>query len=102
MTGKYRPGVTAESKRGDFGWTGEWDERARAVLAALDAVAERRDAPPAAVALAWLRAQPTVHAPIASARTVAQLDELVPMAELELSSDEVAALTDAGALSASA
>jgi aryl-alcohol dehydrogenase-like predicted oxidoreductase len=102
LTGKYRPGVTTESKRGDFGWTDEWDDRATAVLAALDAVSERRDAPPAAVALAWLRVQPTVHAPIASARTVAQLDELLAMADLELSADEVAQLTDAGALSANA
>jgi aryl-alcohol dehydrogenase-like predicted oxidoreductase len=102
LTGKYRPGVTAETKRGGFGWTDEWDDRSKAVLAALDDVAERRNAPIAAVALAWLRAQPTVHSPIASARTVAQLEEILPMADLELSADEVAQLTDAGALSASA
>jgi aryl-alcohol dehydrogenase-like predicted oxidoreductase len=102
LTGKYRPGVEAETKRGNFAWTDEWDDRARAILAALDAVAEHRNAPVAAIALAWLRAQPTVHAPVASARTVAQLDELLPAARIELDADEVAQLTDAGALSKSA
>jgi aryl-alcohol dehydrogenase (NADP+) len=102
LTGKYRPGVETETKRGNFAWTDEWDDRARAILAALDSVAERRNVPDAAVALAWLRAQPTIHAPIASARTVDQLDELLPAAQLELNADEVAQLTDAGAVSTSA
>ena len=50
----------------------------------------------AAVALAWLLAQPTVTAPIASARTPEQLAELLPMAGLELAAGEVERLTAAG------
>ena len=46
----------------------------------------------AAVALAWLLAKPTVAAPIASARSPEQLAELLPMAELELTPDELARL----------
>jgi aryl-alcohol dehydrogenase-like predicted oxidoreductase len=50
----------------------------------------------AAVALAWLRAQPGVTAPIASARSPEQLAELLPMAELRLEQAELDRLTDAG------
>ena len=49
----------------------------------------------AAVALAWLRAQPTVSVPIASARTTEQLAGLVQAANLELSQQQVSALTQA-------
>lgn len=51
----------------------------------------------ATIALAWLTAQPTVAAPIASARTVDQLPPLVAVAELELTDAEVASLTAASA-----
>jgi aryl-alcohol dehydrogenase-like predicted oxidoreductase len=98
LTGKYRPGQQADTKRGDFAWTDEWDERSLALIGALDAIAESHDVPVGAVALAWLREQPTVLAPIASARTVAQLEEILPMATLELDADELAQLTNAGAL----
>jgi aryl-alcohol dehydrogenase-like predicted oxidoreductase len=47
------------------------------------------------VSLAWLMAQPTVVAPIASARTPEQLADLMPAAELQLSPDEVDRLTRA-------
>jgi aryl-alcohol dehydrogenase-like predicted oxidoreductase len=56
---------------------------------ALDAVAAARDVPVAAVALAWLRAHPRVKAPIASARTASQLEEILPAATLELTPQEV-------------
>jgi aryl-alcohol dehydrogenase-like predicted oxidoreductase len=48
----------------------------------------------AAVAIAWLRAQPTVVAPIASARNAAQLAEILPAAWLELDIEELTRLTD--------
>jgi aryl-alcohol dehydrogenase-like predicted oxidoreductase len=51
----------------------------------------------AATSLAWLAAQPTVVSPIASARTPAQLAELMAMTDLELSVDELRALDDASA-----
>ena len=59
------------------------------VLAALDEIAAAHSTTIAAVALAWLRAQPGVAAPIASARSPEQLAELLPMAELELSPEEL-------------
>jgi len=67
------------------------------VLAALDEIAAAHDTEVATVALAWLAAQPTVAAPIASARTVEQLPALVAVAELELTQAEVARLTEASA-----
>jgi aryl-alcohol dehydrogenase-like predicted oxidoreductase len=96
LTGKYRPGQEAETLRGGFAWGGEWDPRTIGLLEELDAVAAEHDTTDAAVALAWLRAQPTVAAPIASARTVEQLADLVPMAQLALGADELSRLSAAG------
>jgi aryl-alcohol dehydrogenase-like predicted oxidoreductase len=97
LTGKYRPGVEAETKRGGFAWTEEWDDRSRNVIATLDEVAAAHDTTVAAVSLAWLAQQPTVLSPIASARTPEQLTDLLPMLELELTDDELAKLQAAGA-----
>ena len=71
LTGKYRPGITeVDSKRAARAREYENDKNF-AVLAAMDEISTAHDnAPLAAIALAWLRAQPTVSAPIASARTV--------------------------------
>lgn len=96
LTGKYRPGVQAETKRGGFAWTGEWDDRSLRVLAALDEVADAHGTTVAAVSLAWLSAQPGVLDPIASARTPGQLSELLPALDLELADDEIRHLTEAG------
>jgi aryl-alcohol dehydrogenase-like predicted oxidoreductase len=63
-----------------------------AVLGALDAVARAHSAPVAAVALAWLAAQPTVAAPLASARTPGQLRDLLQAPGLRLSPEELALL----------
>lgn len=67
------------------------------MLAALDRVAQAHDAEPASVALAWLAAQPTVVAPIASARTVEQLPALLAVADLELTDAELSELKTASA-----
>ncbi|MEV3966495.1 aldo/keto reductase, partial [Nocardia sp. NPDC050193] len=69
----------------------------RGVLAALDEVAREHDTEIATVALAWLAAQPTVAAPIASARTVEQLPALLGVAGLELTPEEITRLTKASA-----
>ncbi|MEU7582011.1 aldo/keto reductase [Streptomyces sp. NPDC041068] len=97
LTGKYRPGTKVESARS--GKVAEYagTERGDRVIAALDEIAEARGAEVATVALAWLAAQPTVAAPIASARTVEQLPALLAVADLELTEAEVAALTAASA-----
>jgi aryl-alcohol dehydrogenase-like predicted oxidoreductase len=67
------------------------------VLTALDAVAEAHGASVTSVSLAWLAAQPTVAAPIASARNIEQLPDLIAAAELTLSDAELAALGEASA-----
>ncbi|CAM5245177.1 Aldo/keto reductase OS=Streptomyces tendae OX=1932 GN=GUR47_22195 PE=4 SV=1 [Streptomyces tendae] len=97
LTGKYRPGTEVDSPRAGGAAKHLETERGRRVLAALDEIAEAHDAPVATVALAWLAAQPTVAAPIASARTVEQLPALLGVAGLSLTEDEVARLTRASA-----
>ena len=71
--------------------------RGDAVLTALSEVAAAHGVRQAAVALAWLLAKPGVVAPLASARTVDQLDDLLAVGGLELTADEVAALDAASA-----
>ena len=66
-----------------------WRDGGEAVLEALDEVAASHDTTVAAVALAWLLAHPRVVAPIASARTTEQLEQILPAATLELTPDEV-------------
>ncbi|WP_405841540.1 aldo/keto reductase [Streptomyces sp. NBC_01518] len=97
LTGKYRPGTTVDSPRAGRAAQYLESERGQSVLTALDEVAQAHDAPVATVALAWLAAQPTVAAPIASARTVEQLPALLGVAELELTDAEIARLTEASA-----
>ncbi|AQS68856.1 aldo/keto reductase [Streptomyces pactum] len=97
LTGKYRPGAAVDSPRAGGAAKHLETERGRRVLAALDEIAQAHDAPVATVALAWLAAQPTVAAPIASARTVEQLPALLGVAELSLTEDEVGRLTQASA-----
>ena len=68
-----------------------------AVLAALDDIAATHQATPAQVALAWLIARPGITAPIASATSVAQLQELLGAMQLTLGAGEIAALDRASA-----
>ena len=97
LTGKYRPeGEQVDSPRAS-GAAKHLDEGGLAVLAVLDELASAHEVPVAAVALAWLAAQPTVVAPIASGRTPEQLAQLLPMADLQLSDEELGRLTQAGA-----
>ncbi len=94
LTGKYRAGVTVPSARADG--VGKYrNARGERVLEALDAIAGAKGVPVAAVALAWLRGRMGVVAPIASARTVEQIEELLPMAGLTLTPEETGRLTDA-------
>ncbi|MCG0067861.1 MULTISPECIES: aldo/keto reductase [Streptomyces] len=97
LTGKYRPGTTVDSARAGRAQEYADSERGQKVLAALDEIAAAHEAPVATVALAWLAAQPTVTAPIASARTVEQLPALLGVAELKLTQEELAQLTQASA-----
>jgi aryl-alcohol dehydrogenase (NADP+) len=92
LTGKYRPGVDVDSPRA-AGAAQYLDERGERMLSALDKISATHGVAPATVAVAWLRAQPTVLAPIASARTVDQLAPLLRSVELALTADELARLT---------
>ncbi|MFF2050343.1 aldo/keto reductase [Leifsonia sp. NPDC058194] len=94
LTGKYRDGVTVDSARA-AGAAKYLDDTGRAVLTALDEVAAAHSASVASVALAWLAAQPTVTAPIASARTLDQLPDLLASVSLELTPAELDALDGA-------
>ena len=82
LTGKYRPGVTDVDSKRAAGAMEYANDQNYAVLAAMDVIAKDHNASLAAIALAWLRAQPTVSAPIASARTVDQLNEIIQIVEL--------------------
>ena len=86
LTGKYRPGVTEVDSMRPAALVYTTDKN-YAVLSAMDEIAQAHNAPLGAIALGWLRAQPTVSAPIASARTVPQLEEIIQV--VELSSAEV-------------
>jgi aryl-alcohol dehydrogenase-like predicted oxidoreductase len=86
LTGKYRPGVTEVDSKRPAALVYTTDKN-YAVLSAMDEIAQAHNAPLGAIALGWLRAQPTVSAPIASARTVAQLEEIIQV--VELTPDEV-------------
>ncbi|WP_225638179.1 aldo/keto reductase [Streptomyces solaniscabiei] len=97
LTGKYRPGAAVDSPRAGGAAKHLESERGRRVLTALDEISGAHGVPVATVALAWLAAQPTVAAPIASARTVEQLPALLGVADLELTEAEVLRLTEASA-----
>ena len=91
LTGKYRPGITEVDSKRAAGAREYANDKNYAVLAAMDLIAKEHNASLAAIALAWLRSNPTVSAPIASARTVGQLEEIIQV--VELSADEVQTLT---------
>jgi aryl-alcohol dehydrogenase-like predicted oxidoreductase len=91
LTGKYRPGTTADSPRAGEA-SAYLDGGGAAVLEPLGEIADGHGVSQAAVALAWLAAQPTVVSPIASARTPEQLSELLAFTSVSLSDAELGAL----------
>jgi len=95
LSGKYRPGTDVDSPRA--GQAGRYleDPRAQGVLEALDDISAAHETTVAAVALAWLTAQPTVFGPVASARSVEQLAGLLPFVDLRLTDDELRRLDEA-------
>jgi aryl-alcohol dehydrogenase-like predicted oxidoreductase len=98
LTGKYRAdGDQVDSPRAEGVRKSYFNERGFAVLRALDAIAAEHDVSPAAVALSWLREQPTVLAPIASATSPEQVDELLASTRLSLSDAERRRLAEASA-----
>jgi aryl-alcohol dehydrogenase-like predicted oxidoreductase len=86
LSGKYSPGIKVDSVRAE-GVAEFYSEKNWKIMAALREIAQARSAPVSAIALAWLRSHPQVCAPIASARTPSQLNEIVQI--IELSADEM-------------
>jgi aryl-alcohol dehydrogenase-like predicted oxidoreductase len=89
LTGKYRPGGDEVDSQRAGAASAYLEHGGEAVLEALDAVAEAHDTTVAAVALAWLLVHPSVASALASARTVEQLEAIMPAATLELTPQEV-------------
>ena len=95
LTGKYRSeGDLAQSPRG-LRNVSYLEGKGPRVLAALEEVAAETGAAMATIALAWLKAQPGITAPIASATSLAQLEELVAALSLDLSPGQLEALNAA-------
>ena len=97
LSGKYRSEADLAGRPRAYRVKNYLNPRGLAILAALDAVAGELGASPAQVALAWLMARPSVTAPIASATSLAQLDELVGAATLKLEPAQVEQLDRASA-----
>jgi hypothetical protein len=94
LTGKYRSEADyGKSIRGDR-MAKYLEGRGPAVLAVLDQISAETGATQGQIALAWIAAQPAVAAPIASARTLDQLEELLGAMELELKPDQLARLDE--------
>jgi len=94
LSGKYRPGVTVDSVRAD-GVKEYQTDKGWAVVATLNEIAKAHNSSVSAIALAWLRSNPQVSTPIASARTVEQLIEIIEV--VHLSDFEVKKLNTASA-----
>lgn len=97
LTGKYRSAEAATGRAREQRVAKYLNPRGFALLGVLDAVAAEQGASPAQVALAWIMARPGITAPIASATSTAQLDELLGAARLTLPPDAVARLDAASA-----
>jgi aryl-alcohol dehydrogenase-like predicted oxidoreductase len=95
LTGKYRSeNDLSKSKRG-HGIKKYLNDRGYRILNALDKIAKEHNTTPASIALAWVIARPGITAPIASATTVKQLDEITQATQLNLSKDEIELLNTA-------
>ena len=97
LTGKYRSDKDFEKSVRGRRMGAMLEGNGKAVLGAMDAVAAETGATLGQIALAWLIAQPGVTAPIASATSVAQIEESLAAMTLELSKDQLDRLTAAGA-----
>jgi len=97
LTGKYKTKADSEGKNRAARVAKYFDDRGMKILKALDQVASETGAKQATIALAWLLAQPTILAPIASATSVDQLEALVAAPSLDLTEAQLTTLTEASA-----
>ncbi len=96
LTGKYKSLADTEGKDRGSRVKEFFDDRGLRILSALNTVAEQTGAKQASIALAWLLSRPNILAPIASATSVEQLDDLFAAAELQLSPEQLSLLSEAG------
>ncbi len=99
LTGKYRCAAEIEGKPRDFYVKKYATERCFDILKAIDAVAARLGATPAQIAIAWALTQPGITAPIVSATSLAQWNEIAKSIEIKLDAEALALLDEAGAVS---
>ncbi|WCS25571.1 aldo/keto reductase [Methylobacterium sp. NMS14P] len=97
LTGKYRSARDAAGRPRENRVAKYLNPRGLALLDVLDSVAQAHGASPAQVALAWIIARPGITAPIASATSVAQLDELLGAVRLTLAPESIGRLDAASA-----
>ena len=89
LTGKYRSRADAEGRARGTGAGKYVNDYGLGVLKALDDVAERHNAKPGQIAVAWLIARPSVTAPIVSATNLTQVAELAQAAEIKLDAESI-------------
>ena len=99
LTGKYRSEKDLENRSRGSRVQKYLNPRGLRILAALDEVSKQYSATPAQISLAWLLAKPTITAPIASATSVKQLDELFGATRVKLDPAAVQKLDQASAYS---
>jgi len=92
LAGKYRTATDNAGTARQPGAARYLTPTGLAVLAAMDKISAERGAELASIALAWLLTRPGIVAPLASARTVDQLDALLAATTLELTADEIKSL----------
>jgi aryl-alcohol dehydrogenase-like predicted oxidoreductase len=98
LTGKYRSeGDLGKSERGPRSVKKYMTDRGMRILKALDDVATRANAKPSQIAIAWLMTRPGITAPIASATSVTQVEELTAATRITLDGDALKALNTASA-----
>ncbi len=97
LTGKYKTKEDAKGAKRESQVSKYFDARGEKILKALDEVATPTGAKQATIALAWLLAQPTITAPIASATSITQLESLFAAVDLKLDPADLDKLTQASA-----
>ncbi len=97
LTGKYRAGADVEGKARGSMVKKYLNERGFRILGALDRVAHAYGSTPGKVSLAWMLARPSITAPIASATSLDQLNDLIDATKLKLDDSSIRELDEASA-----
>ena len=95
LTGKYRSEADLSKSARGGGIKNYLNDRGLRILDALDAAAKKYDVQPATIALAWLMTRPGITAPIASATSTEQLQDLVKATRIQLDEETISELDKA-------